>query len=93
MLKENFSFKVLRESGNARLGKIFTHRGNIDTPAFMPVGTQATVKSVFIEDIVSTGAQIILSNTYHLMVRPGSERIKRIGGLYVRSNSTCSYRP
>ena len=82
MLKENFSFEVLKESGNARLGKIFTHRGNIDTPAFMPVGTQATVKSVFIEDIVSTGAQIILSNTYHLMIRPGSERIKRIGGLH-----------
>ena len=82
MLTENFSFKLLNESGRARLGKINTCRGNIDTPAFMPVGTQATVKSVFMEDLVSTGSQIILSNTYHLMIRPGVERIKRVGGLH-----------
>ena len=77
-----FSFKLLKESDQARLGQISTHRGKIDTPAFMPVGTQATVKSVFMDDLVSTGSQIILSNTYHLMIRPGVERIKRVGGLH-----------
>ncbi len=82
MPKENFSFNLLNEDGHSRLGKIFTHRGIIDTPAFMPVGTQATVKSTFIEDVALTGAQIILSNTYHLMIRPGTERIKRVGGLH-----------
>ena len=82
MLKEKFSFKLLKESNSARVGKIFTHRGYIDTPTFMPVGTQATVKSAFIEDVISAGAQIILSNTYHLMIRPGTSRIKRVGGLH-----------
>ena len=78
MKSENFSFKVLKECGSARLGKISTSRGYIDTPAFMPVGTQATVKSVFLDDIKLSGAQIILSTTYHLMIRPGVERIKRV---------------
>ena len=82
MQNEKFSFKVLNEDGLARNGIINTHRGSIDTPAFMPVGTQATVKSAFIEDIILSGAQIILSNTYHLMIRPGTERIKRVGGLH-----------
>ena len=84
MLKEKFSFTLLKECplSQSRLGKIHTHRGKIDTPAFMPVGTQATIKSAFIEDIESIGVQIILSNTYHLMIRPGIERIKRIGGLH-----------
>tara|TARA_Y100000590_G_scaffold274281_1_gene307960 strand:+ start:3354 stop:4466 length:1113 start_codon:yes stop_codon:yes gene_type:complete len=82
MKSENFSFKVLKECGSARLGKISTSRGYIDTPAFMPVGTQGTVKSVFIDDLIKTGSQIILSNTYHLMIRPGVERIKRVGGLH-----------
>jgi len=82
MKKENFSFKVLKESGSARLGKIYTPRGEINTPAFMTVGTQGAVKSVFIEDVISSGAQIILSNTYHLMIRPGVKRIKRVGGLH-----------
>ena len=82
MLKEKFSFNLLKEDASSRLGKIITHRGVIDTPAFMPVGTQATVKSVFIDDVISAGAQIILSNTYHLMIRPGAKRIKRIGGLH-----------
>jgi queuine tRNA-ribosyltransferase len=82
MLKEKFSFNLLKVDGSARLGKINTHRGVIDTPAFMPVGTQGTVKSTFIEDVVSTGSQIILSNTYHLMIRPGVDRIKRVGGLH-----------
>ena len=78
----NFSFKVLKENVEARVGLISTHRGNIKTPAFMPVGTQATVKSVFIDDLLSTGSEIILCNTYHLMIRPGTSRIKRIGGLH-----------
>ena len=82
MNKEKFSFNLLKEDGFSRLGKINTHRGEIDTPTFMPVGTQATVKSVFIDDVILTGAQIILSNTYHLMIRPGHKRIKRAGGLH-----------
>ena len=82
MLKEKFSFELLKENKSARLGKIFTQRGNIDTPTFMTVGTQGTVKSAYIEDVVSSGAQIILSNTYHLMIRPGVDRIKRVGGLH-----------
>jgi len=88
MDSNKFSFSLLKEDGNARLGLIKTHRGNINTPAFMPVGTQATVKSVFIEDLLSTGSQIILCNTYHLMIRPGASRIKRIGGLHKFMN--CS---
>ena len=82
MSTENFSFNVLKENNSARLGTINTHRGKIDTPTFMPVGTQGTVKSVFIDDLILTGTQIILSNTYHLMIRPGTERIKRVGGLH-----------
>jgi queuine tRNA-ribosyltransferase len=82
MHKEKFSFNLLKEDGAARVGKINTHRGEIDTPVFMPVGTQATIKSAFIEDVISTGSQIILSNTYHLMIRPGTKRIKRVGGLH-----------
>ena len=81
MSKEKFSFNLLKEDGSSRLAKINTHRGEIDTPTFMPVGTQATVKSVFIDDVILAGAQIILSNTYHLMIRPGHKRIKRVGGL------------
>jgi len=82
MHKEKFSFSLLKEDHNARLGQINTQRGIIDTPAFMPVGTQATVKSVFLEDVELAGSQIILSNTYHLMIRPGTDRIKRVGGLH-----------
>tara|TARA_Y100000590_G_scaffold467796_1_gene648027 strand:+ start:2795 stop:3907 length:1113 start_codon:yes stop_codon:yes gene_type:complete len=82
MSKEKFSFILEKENKEARLGKIITQRGIIDTPAFMPVGTQGTVKSIFIDDVISTGAQIILGNTYHLMIRPGTERIKRAGGLH-----------
>ena len=82
MSSEKFSFSLLKEDHQARLGKINTYRGKIDTPTFMPVGTQATVKSVFIDDLIMTGSQIILSNTYHLMIRPGVERIKRVGGLH-----------
>ena len=82
MALKNFAFNVLKKDKSARLGVIETHRGNINTPAFMPVGTQATVKACTIDDIKKTGSQIILSNTYHLMIRPGVERIKSSGGLH-----------
>ena len=82
MPSDKFSFSLIKEDSSSRLGKINTPRGLIDTPAFMPVGTQATVKSVFLDDIKLTNTQIILSNTYHLMIRPGVDRIKKVGGLH-----------
>ncbi len=82
MALKNFAFKVLKEDKFARCGIIETHRGNIHTPVFMPVGTQATVKACTIDDIKKTGSEIILSNTYHLMIRPGVERIQSAGGLH-----------
>jgi len=82
MALKNFAFKVLKEDKFARSGIIQTHRGDIHTPAFMPVGTQATVKACTIDDIKKTGSEIILSNTYHLMIRPGVERIQSAGGLH-----------
>ena len=82
MALKDFAFKLLKKDKSARLGIIETHRGNISTPAFMPVGTQATVKACTIDNIKKTGSQIILSNTYHLMIRPGVERIISAGGLH-----------
>ncbi len=82
MALKNFAFNVLSKDKYARTGLIETQRGNINTPAFMPVGTQATVKACTIEDIKKTGSEIILGNTYHLMIRPGVERIQRAGGLH-----------
>ena len=82
MALKNFAFKILKKDNYARCGLIETHRGNIQTPAFMPVGTQATVKACTIDDIKKTGSQIILGNTYHLMIRPGLERIESAGGLH-----------
>ena len=82
MALKDFAFKVLKKDNFARSGVIQTHRGNIHTPAFMPVGTQATVKACKIEDIKKTGTEIILSNTYHLMIRPGVDRIQSSGGLH-----------
>ena len=82
MALKNFAFKVLNKDKFARRGVIETHRGEINTPAFMPVGTQATVKACTIDDIKKTGSEIILSNTYHLMIRPGVERIESAGGLH-----------
>ncbi len=79
---KKFEFEILKKNKFARLGLIKTHRGNIDTPTFMPVGTQATVKACTIDDIKKTNSQIILSNTYHLMIRPGMERIRDAGGLH-----------
>ena len=82
MALKKFDFNVIKTDKHARLGKIITSRGTVDTPVFMPVGTQATVKGTFIEDIIKAGSQIVLSNTYHLMIRPGAERIKKAGGLH-----------
>ncbi len=82
IITEQFRFNVLSKDKYARTGLIETQRGNINTPAFMPVGTQATVKACTIEDIKKTGSEIILGNTYHLMIRPGVERIQRAGGLH-----------
>jgi len=75
-------FKILQKDGKARLGRVETAHGGFDTPAFMPVGTAATVKAMLPQSVAETGAQIILSNTYHLMLRPGAERIERLGGLH-----------
>src|SRR5437016_1808067 len=75
-------FEVLARDGAARRGRLTTAHGPIDTPAFMPVGTAATVKAMFPDAVAATGAQIILANTYHLMLRPGAERIERLGGLH-----------
>ena len=82
MALKNFAFEILHKDKFARRGIIRTHRGDINTPAFMPVGTQATVKACTIDDIKKTGSEIILSNTYHLMIRPGVERIQSAGGLH-----------
>ena len=82
MALKKFAFKILDKDNYARTGIIETHRGKIRTPAFMPVGTQATVKACTIDDIKKTGSEVILGNTYHLMIRPGVERIKRVGGLH-----------
>ncbi|MBU2582910.1 MAG: tRNA guanosine(34) transglycosylase Tgt [Alphaproteobacteria bacterium] len=77
-----FSFELLKVDGAARLGAIHTPRGDIRTPAFMPVGTAATVKAMYIDQVRQTGADVILGNTYHLMLRPGAERVARLGGLH-----------
>jgi queuine tRNA-ribosyltransferase len=79
-------FRLTATDGEARLGRLETAHGTVDTPAFMPVGTAATVKATTPETVASTGAQIILANTYHLMLRPGAERIERLGGLHAFMN-------
>ena len=91
MALKNFAFKVFSSDKYARSGLIKTHRGNIQTPAFMPVGTQGTVKATFIDDIIKTGSEIILSNTYHLMLRPGVNRIINAGGLHKIYELQTSY--
>ena len=75
-------FTVLARDGAARRGRLVTAHGAIETPAFMPVGTAATVKAMRPEEVAATGAEIVLANTYHLMLRPGAERIGRLGGLH-----------
>jgi queuine tRNA-ribosyltransferase len=77
-----FRYHLIKADGGARLGEIVTPRGVIRTPAFMPVGTAATVKAVYADQLEAAGADIILGNTYHLMLRPGAERIARLGGLH-----------
>ena len=77
-----FAFTVHATDGRARTGAIKMQRGTIRTPAFMPVGTAGTVKAMKVEDVAATGADIILGNTYHLMLRPGAERMARLGGLH-----------
>jgi len=77
-----FSFRLHGRDGAARLGEIETPHGRVHTPAFMPVGTQATVKGTYPEEVRATGADIVLANTYHLMLRPGPERIAALGGLH-----------
>jgi queuine tRNA-ribosyltransferase len=77
-----FSFAIVSRAGAARSGRLTTAHGAIDTPAFMPVGTAGTVKAMLPESVAQTGAQIILGNTYHLMLRPGAERVAALGGLH-----------
>jgi queuine tRNA-ribosyltransferase len=79
----DFSFTVLATDGMARRGRVDTSRGEINTPAFMPVGTVGTVKAMYPEQVRDTGADILLGNTYHLMLRPGAERVAALGGLHV----------
>lgn len=77
-----FPFHISATDGDARTGKLATPRGDIATPAFMPVGTAGTVKAMFLDDVRSSGTDIILGNTYHLMLRPSAERVRRLGGLH-----------
>ena len=82
MTASRFAFSIAATDGAARTGMIAMQRGEIRTPAFMPVGTAATVKAMKPADVRATGADIILGNTYHLMLRPGAERVARLGGLH-----------
>lgn len=81
--RSDFSFTLTATDGMARRGRIDTSRGDIQTPAFMPVGTVGTVKGMYPEQVRETGADILLGNTYHLMLRPGAERVAALGGLHV----------
>ena len=77
-----FSFRLIAKDGKARRGEIDMPRGRIRTPAFMPVGTGGTVKAMYMDQVRELGSDIILGNTYHLMLRPGAERVARLGGLH-----------
>ncbi|GAB4576972.1 MAG: tRNA guanosine(34) transglycosylase Tgt [Roseibium sp.] len=79
---KSFGFRVMATDGMARLGEITTPHGVVRTPAFMPVGTQATVKAMYPDQVRDTGADVVLGNTYHLMLRPTAERVARLGGLH-----------
>ena len=81
-MKSDYSFTLLATDGMARRGRIDTWRGEVNTPAFMPVGTVGTVKGMYPEQVRDTGADILLGNTYHLMLRPGAERVAALGGLH-----------
>ena len=78
---KNFKFETIKNHKNSRLGKVITAHGEIETPVFMPVGTAATVKALTVEDIKKSNSQIILANTYHLMLRPGEKIIEKLGGV------------
>ena len=80
-MNNKFSFKLISQDKNARLGNLTTAHGEIETPIFMPVGTAASVKAMHLKDVEASGAQIILANTYHLMLRPGQKNIKELGGV------------
>ncbi len=86
MVNKDFSFELITQKGEARLGKITTSRGVINTPAFMPVGTLGTVKGIYTDDIEKTGTEIILGNTYHLMLRPGIKILDKFNGLHKYMN-------
>ena len=77
-----FGFSLLAQDGGARRGRVTTAHGTVETPAFMPVGTAGTVKGMLPAAVAETGAEILLGNTYHLMLRPGAERVERLGGLH-----------
>jgi queuine tRNA-ribosyltransferase len=81
-MSSTFTFRVMKTDGAARRGEFVTAHGAVQTPAFMPVGTQATVKAVTPDEVARTGAEILLGNTYHLMLRPGAERVAALGGLH-----------
>src|ERR1700712_2548822 len=81
-MADSFAFNLLATDGAARRGEVVTPHGRVQTPAFMPVGTQATVKGIAPEAVRDTGAEIVLGNTYHLMLRPTAERIAALGGLH-----------
>jgi queuine tRNA-ribosyltransferase len=81
-MADSFSFCLIATDGAARLGEIVTPRGTVRTPAFMPVGTGGTVKAMYMDQVRQAGADIILGNTYHLMLRPGAERVAKLGGLH-----------
>ncbi|MBB6309528.1 tRNA guanosine(34) transglycosylase Tgt [Xanthobacter tagetidis] len=82
LTSDTFSFTLSATSGAARTGLVATPRGTIRTPAFMPVGTVATVKGLYFDQVKQAGADIVLANTYHLMLRPGAERVAKLGGLH-----------
>src|SRR5262244_2046126 len=81
-MAEPFSFRLIGTDGAARVGEIATPHGAVRTPAFMPVGTQGAMKGVHWRDVKASGADIVLGNTYHLMLRPGAELIAKLGGLH-----------
>ncbi len=81
-MTQQFSFTLHKTDGGARRGTVHTGRGDIRTPAFMPVGTVGTVKGLYLNQVKETGSEIILGNTYHLMLRPGAEQVAKLGGLH-----------
>nr|MBP7213927.1 tRNA-guanine transglycosylase [Anaerolineaceae bacterium] len=80
--KDNFDFTVLAKDGNARAAEFYTPHGTLQTPLFAPVGTQATVKSITPAQLEELGATLVLSNTYHLFLRPGADLVAKMGGLH-----------